>query len=560
MKKLEVIDYRRSELVAQDMRLLSRLHARRPKGRAGRKRKSWYRNRKVTLEELQSTRLEIDFLNRNREFYAQKAETLSAQAEAERYSPRYQSLYENVAEYKLNRKMKGLIENYAHHVDAGKSMTRAFAAEAEKNFPQAFTTDDAQAGTAEDETGAIYESFTTSHSVTQLIAQCESLKLDVILHYSQMRAIMNNVGDDDIFDAIETILVMEEIENNLFDLIEVSETMLANLNDFVAPMELAIWLIYLESNSILERDRSSSNKQVSHLRSSPETTRFIGDDFVEEFLQMPAFPTDSPRWTYSARSYPGLHALDEHQAYYLFHKFARKSFALYADQIPVSKDETLSNFIHRDVQNDAFAEVLSMQKVFFWSGENEERSNLVKEMGVAVIEYFNFIRERLTAMKTFGFSDAIPEGTAIGSLLERIEKPTLAELEPPPPAPTASPEEWLAEQEESYLKGWEARTLERLAVLNFDYDRALDEYKYYFYTVQPKYLEVIGQEQLNDFFLIEAEKQLSSVRSAAEGYIATVEEDEQGRRSDAIDEQIEQLKIKLMECPVEKEMFSSFSR
>ena len=81
---------------------------------------------------------------------------------------------------------------------------------------------------------------------------------------------------------------------------------------------------------------------------------------------------------YEGRRYKGLHALDENQVYYLFHKFAKHSFDQFADRIPVSKAKELTDFIYRNVREDAFVDVLALPKVSFWSGENPERVNLIK--------------------------------------------------------------------------------------------------------------------------------------------------------------------------------------
>lgn len=557
MKKLDAIDYRRSELVNQDMRLLSRLHSRTPKGRAGKKRKSWYRNRKVSQEELTSTRVELDYLNRNRQFYAQKLEdvTKSSLVTTEEFAPRYQ----NIAEIKLSKNLDTLKKNYDHHIDSGKTVFRAFSAVAAEKFPDIFSPTDQQGGEEDGTKVELYESFTTSHSVMQMISQCESLKLDVILHYSQMRAIMDAVDEKSVFDAIETVFVLEEIENNLFDVIDISETMLANLEDFVVPMELAIWLIYLETNNVLQRDKNSSNKSVSIGGYSSEDTRFIGDNFVVQIIESTPSIRDSPRTTFESRYYPGLQALDEHQAYYLYHKFAKKSFALYADQVPVSKSKDLADFIHKDVANDAFSDVLAMQKVFFWTGENEERSNLIKEMGVVVIEYFNYLRDHIAAKKTYGFSDTIAEGTAIATLLSNIDKPILAETDPVPPRPSETADDWLAQQEAAHEAEWEERTLTTLDTLNYEYQRALVNYEHYDTNVREKYGDM-PVDQLNDFFLVPSLNQISSVRTAIEGYIGSLQNDEQERMTDAIAERIDQLEQLLQDSPAEKEMFSTFPR
>jgi hypothetical protein len=560
--KLSAIDERRSQLVAQEMRLLERLHFRRPKGKPGKQRRAQRRARKVTLEELQSSRIEMDYLNRNREFYLLK----KGEAESERLPEEFMPRYQNIADIKLSKHIETLMRSYENHVDSGKELTRAFANIAQDRYPQIFASPQSSSGQPDSTSGELYQTFTTTQSVTQLIAQCESFKLDVTLHYSQMHAILAIVDDDAVFDAFETLLVMEDVEYNLFDMIGVTEDMLANLEDFVVPMELAIWLVYLEANNLLEREETPSSRSVSGSHSSA-TTRFIGDDFVYQTTPSFTKPVSHPTHEsipqkltiYEGQRYAGLRALDENQSYYLFHKFAKKAFPLFADRVPISKSKDLSDFIHKDVANDAFSDVLSMQKVYFLTGENAERRNLVKEMGVVVIEFFNFLREHVSARTSLGFSDAVPEGTAISTLLGNIEKPLRKELPPEEQPQDMSASDWLAEQEDTHLAEWEERVLTQLAELEVDYDQSLEQYQQ---TVanRDQYLEQFSAGMFDDLFLRPAESQLRFMRSKIEGYMGAVENDEQGRTSDAINARILELKGSLTDSPVEKEMFSTFPR
>ncbi|NER80650.1 MAG: hypothetical protein F6K42_13970 [Leptolyngbya sp. SIO1D8] len=559
VKKLRGIERIRSELVVQELRLLNHLHSRRFKGKSGQKRRARQRDRKITLDELQKVRNQMDYLNQKREF---DIEVLSSARSVEEAA---EVIDDTKVTDKLAKGLRGLLGTYAHHVDAGKSVSRSFSATAQSKYSEVFVSLGQSQSEGDEEESELYQAFTTTHSVMQVITQCESLKLDIILHYSQMYAILAAVDEDEIFDSFETVLTMEEIEYNLFDLIDLSEDMLANLEDFVVPMELAIWLLYLESNNILEREESASSRTVNE-GYSQTSTRFIGNDFVEEILSSIGGKlsdiTDSPRTNYIGRRYPGLHILDEHQSYYLFHKFAKKSFSQFADKVPVSKIEGLSDFIHKDVENDTFDNVLSMQKVYFWSGENEERSNLVKEMGIVVIEYFNYIHERISNRTTFGFSDTIPEGTKISDLFNNIQRPTLTEPFPEQPAPSKTLNEFLKEQEELHLAEWESRIFGTFEGLIREYNESLDSYlmnKAILENIRIG-IETFDEEQFTKLFMIPAETRLKAKRSAIEGYIGRLENDEQGRTSDKVEQQIDELKQILQDCPVEKTMFSTFPR
>jgi hypothetical protein len=542
------LEMRRSNLVVEEMRLLQRLHARSPRGKPNNKqRRALRRQRTVSLDELHMARTEVDYLDQNRAFEIQRMTQDSVEALAARY--------QDTTRIRFSKNIERLMHDYAHHLDAGKEIVRAFELEALARMPQAFPQEASNAGS---EDGELHDAFTTSHSVMQMIAQCESLKLDVNLHFSQMRAMLDAINEDTIFESFETVLVMEELDNNLFSTIDVTERMLASLDDFVVPMELAIWLTYLEANGVLDRETSPSNRTVS-VSLSKTGTRFVANDFVNEVTQTTAGVTDSPRATYSGRRYAGLHVLDENQAYYLFHKFAKKVFDAYADRVPVAKTTELTNFIHRHVLERAYDDVLAMPKTYFWSGDNVERRDLIKEMGIVVIEYFNFVRDRILSKKTLGFSDTIPEGTAIADLFGVIEKPLLNEQRPEESAPTATATEWLEDQEAVHLAQWEERALQTLAEREAYYDEALAHLEQMVAAREVHEVSFPG-DAFHTLYIAPAERSVLSARSSIEHYIGELENDAEGRTSDAIEARIDELLRKVASCPVEKEMFSTFPR
>ncbi|HRO10273.1 hypothetical protein [Amaricoccus sp.] len=543
-----IVDEARADLARSEQRLLDQLQAPRQRGPNRAAERAAWRERKVadkaTAAELAEIRRKIFHMDRNREFHVQ--ELVAAQVPFETVAPQFQDL----EAAKVGGKLAALIADYAHHVDAGKSGVRAFSLLALKQYPEAFAPP--PPGGAADLTAA----FTTTGALADITRECESLKLDVILHHAQLRAIVEAVDEDEVLEAFETILVLEEIENNLFDTIDLSETMLASLEAFVAPMELAVWLLYLEANNVLDREATPTRRTVA-VGGYVAGARFIGDDFVVEVLRSTGTVADNPSTTYQGLRYSGLHVLDEHQAYYLFHRFAQPAFAQIADRVPKSAAKELGDFIHRDVAARAFDEVLSMQKVFFFSGENAERRDLVKEMGLVVIEFFNFVRQRVRDRDAFGFSDAVPEGTKIAALLDGIEKPELTEAPADAPPPTNFAD-WETAQVAAQQADWEERTLVVLDTLSGAYDRALDYYSHNL-AMREKYRETFSVEMFDDLFFRQAETQLLSTRSAIEAQIATIEADE-AHASDIVDARIEELQRKLFNAPVEREMPSVFGR
>ncbi|WP_299919066.1 hypothetical protein [uncultured Roseobacter sp.] len=545
-RKAAVLDRMRSELVGQEVRLLNRLHMRGPP--KSRKR-AWRKRQKlnlVTKEELARVRHDIEYLDQNRGFVIEAMESDLPTIDA--LAVRYQ----DITERKINNKIRGLIDDYAHHIDAGKSEFRAFSQVALQRYPEAFPAE----AVAERYGTSNERSFTTTGAIVELTTECESLKLDVIEHYAQMRAILEAVEDDDVFSSFETVLVMEEIESNLFDLIDLSDTILADLDAFVIPMELAVWLLYLEANDVLEREQTPSRKSVRVGGYSPAETRFIDDNFVDRILSSTTGLTDSPNTLYEGRQYPGLRLLDEHQAYYLFHRFAKPAFDQISERVPVSATKELSDFIHRDVAEGAFDNALSLEKVFFWSGENERRRDLINEMRVVVIEYFNIVREKVERRETVGFSQAVPEGSMIGQLLGSIEKPMLPEVPSQEEQPKLAAQDILLELDTAQLMAWEERTLAMLDNLDTAYERAL-EFLAHNQAMKEKYKEDFPETTFNDLFLSQAEAQLLSTRTAIEGQIGMIQTDRK-HSSSKVDNRADALMRKLMQSPVKKEMFSTF--
>ncbi len=539
-----VVDQRRFELGMWETRLLQRLHMRNP---AKSNKRAWRARQKlnaVTKQELAAVRQSIEYLDNQREFRMELvgARMVPEDALAARYQSYKQSLYSG--------KIKRLIELRAHHVDAGKSGVRAFSLLALKDYPDAFTE-------STGEVEKLVDGFTTTRAALDLTRECESLKLDVILHYGQQRAILDAVAEADIFDAFETVLVLEDIETNLFDAIDLSERMLASLDDFVIPMELAVWLIYLQSNGILERGETPGRRTISQGGYSAPDTRFIGNDVVARLVSSTPIFTDSPRTTYDGLRYAGLGALDEHQAYYLFHKFAKPAVARIADKLPKSATAEPGDFILKDIEAGAFDNVLAMQKVFFLTGENKQRSDLVREMGVVVIEYFRHVLERVGRRKTFGFSESIPEGTAIATLLGQIEAPTLSDL-PPDEPPGFTPDEWRAGQEADLLLQWEATTLSRLTLLENAHTAALARYQYHG-AMRAMYLEVTPEGFFDDVILGPATLDLNSASAAILAEIGAIRADER-HRSEAVDERADILEIKATRAPAERVEPTLFSR
>ncbi|WP_298920792.1 hypothetical protein [uncultured Roseobacter sp.] len=546
-RKTATLARMRSDLAGQELRLLNRLHMRRPP----KSRKRAWRARKkmnlVTKEELARVRHDIEYLDQNLAFAIDAMGTDLPSMDA--LTVRYQDL----ATKRLSNKVQGLIDDYAHHVDAGKAAVRSFSQIALQDHPGAF----AEMTPTQTDSASYESAFTTTGAITEMVSECEALKLDVIEHYAQMQAILDNVPEDDIFSAFETVLVMEEIENNLFDMIDLSDTILADLDAFVVPMELAVWLLYLETNNVLEREHTPSRKSLRIGGYPAAETRFIDDNFVDQVLSTTTGLTDSPNTLYEGRHYPGLRLLDEHQAYYLFHRFAKPAFGQIADRVPVSATKELSNFIHRDVNERAFDNVLSLEKVFFWSGENERRRDLVNEMRLVVIEYFNFVREKVEQRETVGFSQAVPEGTMIGQLLGSIERPMLPDV-PSQEQPGLTAQELLLELDAAQSMAWEERTLTTLDNLDAAYERAL-EFFAHTQAMKEKYKEDFAESTFNDLFLLQAEAQLLSTRTAIEGQIGMIQSDEK-HSSSKVDNRVDALMRKLLQSPVEKEMFSTFER
>lgn len=538
------LETHRSELVGWELRLLNRLHTRQTMNtRKGRMKMR--RDKAVTAEELQSVRHAMEYYNRKYEFMID--------AERIRASTQFKVNYQSMMTIRFNKKIEALMHQYAHHVDGGKSAIRSFAVAARSTYPYAFPSEQ-QAPAAQ----APYEHFTTGHSVAQLIAQCESMKLDVDLHYGQMREIVALIEPDEIFSAFETLLVMEELEHNLFDTMELTEDMIAHLEDFVVPMELAIWLTYLESNGALEREQSATRREAAgqYFRTSP---RFFGDDFIEALISNSPSHRDTKRTVYMGRRYTGLRVLDEHHAYYLFYKFAKPAFETFSNRIPVSKIKDLGDFIHKDVRADAFKDVLAMPKSSFWDGENKERAVLIKEMGVVVIEYFIQLRERLLEKETVGFSDSVPAGTRIATLFGQIERPTLANVVYADDPAAVTPQQVLDQQQLAFAMEWEVAMLSELDEREHGYDLALSEYQIAL-NVRESIGNSLPQGFMDSYVMDQARGRLMSARALLEQSIGLVIYDEQQRTSDVLEAKLDELQRKLMSCPVESEMFERLPR
>lgn len=545
VQMFKAVDQHREELFANEHRLMSRLHPR--LNREQKRRLGLFEEERKVKQELETLHASLEQVNRQYEFAIEQI----GEASNLRTSNAFGARYASILDIRFSKGIERVINDYAQHVDAGKSVARSFATVARQQYPQAFAA--LNAGDAGQARRATHDGFTTTHSVLQLIEECESMKLDVTLHYRQLRNALDVVDADEIFEAVETLLVMEELEHNLFDTTGLTEDMLENLQHFVIPMELAIWLTYLESNNVLARE-SAAVRRTAYLHGQlKETTRFIANDLVENIVYTTRGVTDTPRTVYEGRRYEGLHVLEEHQAYYLFHKFAKHAFDAFAAQIPISKAKELGDFIRKDVRANAFADVLSLPKTSFWQGDNPERANLVKEMSVVVIEYFIYVRQRLASQQTLGFSDAVPAGTAISTLLNLIDRSVHPEQQPQvgPPLP---PELFLEQQADVLLDEWEVRVLTMLADREYDYDLALSEYLRALSTRE----EFDGQlppDFIEDFIVEQATARLCASRSMLEKSVGLVKFDEQKRTTADVEAAIERLEHKTADCPVEGEMF-----